>query len=101
MRRTPHLVITGDPTVRQVVAALIQHLQRQLMAGLESDLLRDARLLAPGTVLRPLLGEIKPKVDQSMFYRRDISHINTDLAVLDFAEPTAPLSGHADGLGPL
>ena len=36
-----------------------------------------------------------------MFDPRDISHVDTDLTVLDLAEPAAPLPGHADRLVPL
>ena len=71
------------------------------MAGLELDLPRDTRLLAPGPVLGPLLREVEPDVDQGMFDPRDISHVDTDLAVLDLAEPAAPLPGDADRLVPL
>ena len=36
-----------------------------------------------------------------MFLPRDVAHVDADLAVLDLAEPAAPLPRHADRLGPL
>ena len=34
-------------------------------------------------------------------FRGDVGHVDADLAVLDLAEPAAPLPRHADRLGPL
>ena len=52
-------------------------------------------------VLGPFLGEIQTCIDEGVFLPGDVSHEDADLAVVDLAEPAAPLAGHADRLGPL
>ena len=101
LRRTAHLVVAGDPAVRQVIPALVEHLQGESVAGAELDLLGHARFLAAGAVLRPILGKVRTCIDQCMFLPRHVSHEDADLAIVDLAVAAAPLPRHADTLGPL
>src|SRR5512144_2542276 len=100
-RRPAHLVVPRHPSVRQERALLVEHLQRQPMASAELDLPGHPRSLAARAVRRPLVREIKACIDDRMFLPRDVPHVEPDLAVLDLAESTAPLSRHAHRLGPL
>src|SRR5208282_2689426 len=95
---TPHLVITRDPSVRQFLSAFLQHLQRQFMTSVKLGLLGNAGLLPTGAVLCPIFRKIKTCINECMFLMRDVSHIDTDLAVLDLAETSAPLPGDAHRL---
>ena len=97
---TAHLVVARDPGVRQHPSAFRQHLQCQLMAGLKLDRLGHSGLLATRPVLGPFLRKIKTYIDDRMFFPRDVSHVDAHLAVLDLAEPAAPLLGDAHRLGP-
>ena len=96
--RTPHLVVPSDPTVRQRVAVFIEHLETRLMSRAIAHVLRHAGLFAPLFVFRPLLGHVQPHVDQGMFFRRDVTHVDGHLIVVDLSQPAAPLTGHADRL---
>ena len=58
--------------------------------------LGNARLPAPFSVFRPLLGHVQPPIDQHLFVAGDIGHINADLAVVHLARASAPLPRHAD-----
>src|SRR5512135_2942838 len=100
IRGTSHLIVACHPGVRQHRAVFLQHLQGQLVAGAERDPPGDPGRLAPPPVLGPLLGEIKTRINESMFFARYISHVHTDLTVLLLAKPAAPLPLHADRSGP-
>ena len=47
--------------------------------------------VAPLLVVRPLLRERQPEVEQRMVVFRDIAHEDADLAVIDFAPVPTPL----------
>ena len=66
-----------------------------------ADLLRDPTFLAALPVLGPLPGQVEPEVDQGMLGIADVAQEDADLAVLDLAEPAAPLPLHADRGGSL
>jgi hypothetical protein len=87
--------------VGQQRTLLVEHLQSQLMAGAELDLLGHTRPLAANPILRPLLGEIETCIDNRMFFPGNIGHVDADLGVLDLPEPAVPLAGDADRPGPL
>src|SRR3974377_1306127 len=101
MRARPaHLVVTGDPGVWQRPTTLRQHLQRQLVPGLELDRLGHTGLPATAPVLGPVLGKIKTYINKYMLFSGDVTHVDTDLAVLNLAQTTAPLLGDPHRLGP-
>ena len=95
MAYAPQFVVSGDPLVRQHRAVFEEHFQHQGMSGLKTHLLRHARLAESFPILRPFLRQIQTKIDQGVFFRRNISPIDADLAVIDFALSAAPLAGHA------
>ena len=79
-------------------AVLVEHLQHQLMPRLEANRLRHSGL-GPATLpLGPLLRQEEPEIDQGMIAPPNVAEVNADLAVLDLAEPAAPLPLHADRL---
>src|SRR3954453_10908478 len=83
-RATAHLVISGDPRVRQRLTTLVEHLQRQLMPGAMADLvLGHAGVSAALAVLRPLLGQVQPDVGDGVLLAADVAEVDADLAVID------------------
>jgi len=72
-RRTAHFVVAGDPRVRQKIALLGEHLQRQLVSRAKANLFRYAADLPSGLVLGPLLWEIQAHVYQGMLLRRGVA----------------------------
>src|SRR6185312_11233339 len=48
-----------------------------------------------------MLGKIKSRVNDRVFLSRSVCHVDSDLTVLDLPDPAAPLTRHADRLGPL
>ena len=95
------LVVADDPAVGQAGQAPVQQVQRDPPLLLELDLRRDVALLAPGRVVGPVLGQVEPAVQRGVAGRRGVGQEDADLAVVDLAQPAAPLAGDAAGLGPL
>ena len=58
-------------------------------------------LLAAGLVVGPVLGQVEPPVQGGVTGRSGVGQEDADLAVVDLAQPAAPLAGDAAGLGPL
>jgi hypothetical protein len=87
--------------VRELFAPLVEHLQDQLVAGPEPDLLGNPSLIHPLPLVGPLAGQVQPDIDQGVFPAGDVPEVDPDLAVLDLSQPTAPLPGHTDRRGPL
>ena len=58
-------------------------------------------LRAPGLVMGPLFGQVELTVQRGVTRRRGVGQENADLAVLDLAQPAAPLARDAAGFGPL
>src|SRR5262249_38703881 len=98
---TAHLVVPGDPGVRQRRALLVQHSQGQLMPSAEANLFGYARLAAAFAVAGPLLGQVEANIDQGVLGPRDVAEVDADRAVVDLAQSATPLPGHADRLGSL
>src|SRR5271166_782602 len=96
-----HLVVAGNPAMWQRLTTLRQHLQCQLVPGLKRDGLGYSGLLATRSVLGPVLIKIKTYVNNRMFSPRDVTHVDTNLAVVDLAQAAAPLLGDPHRLGPL
>src|SRR5512144_275595 len=100
LRRAAELIIADHPDVGQGGVAPEQ------VGGdpprlLGRDLLRDMGRLAAFGVGRPVLGQVQPPIDQGTAAGGGIGQEDSDLAVLDLAQPAAPLAGHATGGGPL
>src|SRR5262249_51260965 len=93
-----HLVVAGDPTVRQQTALFVEHLEGQFVPGGEADLFGHAGLLAASFVPGPLLRQEEAEIDQGVALMADVAEVDADLAIVDLAEPAAPLTLHADGL---
>src|ERR1700675_3965399 len=71
------------------------------MPRLKADRAGNAGLLATATVTCPLAWHIQTEVDQGMFLGADVGQVDADLAVVDLAQPAAPLPLHADRSGAL
>ena len=93
-RPPPRRAAATAPCSSSISSASSWRVRNRTVSGTPAALRR-------GPVLRPLLGEIETHVDERMFLPRDVCHVDADLAVLDLAEPAAPLPRHADRLGPL
>src|SRR5262249_46685491 len=81
--------------------APIQQVQSDLPLLLELDVHRDVAFLAPARVVGPVLGEVEPPVQRGVARLSGVGQEDTDLAVVDLAEPAAPLAGYPPGIGPL
>ena len=71
------------------------------MPRAEADRGWHSGLLTSPLAVGPFLGQVEPEIDQRLFAARNVAEIDTDLAVVDLAEPTAPLPLHAHRLRPL
>src|SRR5262245_30907424 len=87
--------------MRQQRPMLIQHLQSQLVPGTEPHLPGYSSLLAAFAVFGPLPRQVKPDIDQGMLQARDVAEVDANLAVIDLAEPAAPLASNTDRLSTL
>jgi hypothetical protein len=73
------------------------HAQRNLgLASINARFFRHAGLSAAGGILRPMLGQIKLGVDEAGRLAVAERGKDTDLAVVDLAQPTIPLPGDAN-----
>src|SRR3990172_1781250 len=88
---TAHFVIPGYPAMRQILAVIFKHLQSQFLTGLIANMFRYAAFFATNSIFAPLFGKIQTLIHQGMFFTRSVTHIDTHLAVVDFAQPTQPL----------
>src|SRR4051794_15873186 len=87
--------------MRQCLAALLEHLEGELVTGAMRQIPGHARPLPTGLVRRPFLWKEQTCINQSVFFPRHVSHEDADLAVVNLAVSAAPLAGHADTLDPL
>ena len=100
------LAITGvhaDPLETNAEGTgMVDHVQGMLGLGAHHDVrVGHTGLLASLGIINPVLGQIQPRVDQGMAGLPAKNGANSDLAVVDFAEPAAPLAGHAHRSQPL
>ena len=65
-------------------------------AACESEFAGNAALLSTLPVFGPFFVQIQPHVGQGVLFARDVTQIHADLTIVDFAQPTAPLSRNAD-----
>src|SRR5262249_13855575 len=98
-RVATELIITGDPTMWDVRAPCVEHLQALFLAGLVTHLWRDVACVAPLLVACPFLGEIQPEVEQGMLIITNVAPEDADLAVVDFAPLATPLAFDPDRMG--
>src|SRR5262249_2209306 len=96
---TPKFVIARHPATGQLHAAAVQQGQADPPPLLERHDRRHVRLPAACLVLRPFLWQIQLPIHQALACRCHVSQDPAHLAVLDFAQTTAPLPGHAAGVG--
>src|SRR3974390_247365 len=89
-RGTAHFIVPRHPRVRQQRTLLIQHRQGQLMARLELDRPRDPGLAPAGAIFGPFSRQVKPHIGNRMLFSSRVSHVDTNLTVLDLPEPAAP-----------
>ena len=94
--RTTHFVIASNPRVRQHVAVCFEHLQAQLMTRSVTSSFWHAGFLTTLFVARPLFGKKQSHINQRVFVARNISHVNRNLAVVDFTVTAAPLPRYAN-----
>ena len=95
------LVVSHDPTVGQTGQTTVQQVQRDPPRLLELDLGRNMAFLAAGLVVGPFLGQIELAVQRGVAGRRRVGQEDADLAVVDLAQPTAPLASDPARFGPL
>src|SRR5215831_7323335 len=95
-RVAAELIITGDPTVWDVHAPGVEHLQALFLADVVTHRWRDVACVAPWLVACPCLGQIQPEVEQGMLIISNIAHEDADLAVVDFAPVATPLAFDPD-----
>src|SRR5262249_26208579 len=95
------LVVAGDPAVGQPGQAPVEQLQGDLPLLTECDLRRDVALLAAGLVAGPALRQVEPAVERGVAAPGGVGEEDADLAVVDLAEPAAPLPRDPARLGPL
>ena len=93
-----HLIVAGDPGMRQQVPLLVKHFQSLRMTGFKTHPLWHARSFHAFTIPGPLFGKIQTCVGQDMIQSRNVTHVNRDLAVVDLALAAAPLTSDANGL---
>ena len=84
--------------MRQYRAVFVQHFEHQFVPGLETNFLGHAGLGATSLALGPVLGQEEPEIDQRMVAMRDVAEVDANLAILDLAEPSAPLPLNAHRL---
>src|SRR5262249_58419250 len=89
-RAPAQLVVPGHPSVRQARAALVEHLQGQLVPGTKPDGRRHPGLPTSPLAARPLLREVQPDVHQGVLVAGGVGQVDADLAVVDLATPAAP-----------
>ncbi len=87
--------------MRQQCPLFVEHLQRQRVTRAEPRPDRHARRSATLSIPGPLLRKIQAHVDQRMLLTGDVTQKHAHLAVIDFAQATAPLPRHADRVLPL
>ncbi len=93
----PELVVTGHPSKRHVRPRALQQVQANARAFLERHLFRDVRLLPASRVFGPRVGQVQAPIQRGVALGRDVGQEHAHLAVLDLAQPPAPLPGHAAG----
>ena len=98
---TAQFIVARDPAVRPQRTTFVEPLQRLGVPRLKRHVVRDSRRAAPRAVLRPLLGQIPPRVDQRVFTTRHVGHVDPHLTVVDLALPSAPLPRDTHRLRPL
>src|SRR5262249_60918197 len=81
-RVATELIITGDPTMWDVRAPCVEHLQALFLAGLVTHLWRGGACVAPLLGAWPFLGEIQPEVEPGMLIITNIAHENAHPALV-------------------
>src|SRR4051794_24682956 len=97
-RTAAPLVVTRDPAGGQHPPLLVEHGEGQLVPGGEADLPGHAGLVHAHAIPGPLPGQVEAGIDQGVALVRDVSQVDAELTVLEFAQAAAPLAGDADGL---
>ena len=97
--RSPHLVVTANPAMRQPGTIFGQQLQGQLVTRAIGPVgFGNTGFVQAGFVFGPFFGQKKPLVHQGVALSGDVAQIHGHLAVVDFAQTPTPLSGHTDRL---
>jgi hypothetical protein len=76
----------------------VEHLKGQLVPGGKTDLFGNASLLTALAVPGPVFRQVEAVIDQGVAKVADVAEVDTDLAVLNFAKATTPLTLDANGL---
>src|SRR6266852_8709305 len=93
-RVAAQFIIAGHPALGHLLTPLVEHLQALRLSRLIANLRWHVACLAPLLIACPLLGQGQAEVEQGMRLARDVSHEDTDLAVVDLAPVAAPLPFH-------
>ena len=93
-RRSSHLVVTRNPSMRQRGTVFLQHLQGQLVTRtIGPGRFGHARFVQARRILGPFFWQIQPGVDQGVPLAGDIAQVDGYLAVIDFAQTATPFDG--------
>ena len=84
-----------NPAMRRRGTIARQHLQGQWVPrAVASAGGGYPGFVQPGLIVPPLFGQVQPQVNQNVALARHVAQVDGHLAVVDFAQPTAPLLGH-------
>lgn len=76
----------------------VEHLQRLFATRLETDFPGDPRGYAPKAILGPLLGQVESGMGEDPIDARNVCQVDGNLAVVELAQPSAPLPRHTHRL---
>ena len=94
-------LVEGEPVETEPVGdGPVPELEGDTPLGLKEFLVGDGGLPAAVPIFGPFFGQIEFAVEESLEGGSEQPEVDGDDAVVDLAEPTAPLSGDAWGLSP-
>ncbi len=100
LRRSTEFVIACNPAMGQARQAPVQQIQRDPPLLLELNFRGHMAFQSAFFVGRPILGQVELAVQRAITRRGGISQEHTDLAVVQFSQPAAPLTADATGFRP-
>ena len=77
---------------------MVNNIKSKLGFCFENHIGRNTGTLAPLAIVGPLLWKVKPGINERCGWAVDQRSENANLAVVDFAETTAPLPSNTDRL---
>jgi len=84
-----------------IIPGMDDHILGKLSLWFKNDIIRHSCSSPARKIIGPLLWQIEPLIDQSPISAIDISEENANLTVIDLAQPTTILPGHANWMATL